>query len=110
MDSVRATLMRIFVDESDRRGARPLYEAIVETLRERGFPGATVLKGIEGFGSRRQVRTARAVDYSSNLPVLIEVAEEEERVRDALPELVAMIPGGLITLEKIVMQPVRSQA
>jgi PII-like signaling protein len=101
---MRATLMRIFVDEADRSGKRPLYVAIVEELRRNGFAGATVLKGIEGFGAHREVHAARSVDFSSNLPVVIEVAEEEEKIRAIVPALEAMIPEGLITLERIDMR------
>ena len=101
--TARATLMRIFVDEADRNGKRPLYAAIVEELRRNGFAGATVLKGIEGFGAHREVHAARSVDFASNLPVVIEVAEDEEKVRTIVPILTAMIPEGLITLERISM-------
>lgn len=79
-----ATLMRIFLDEADRHGKRPLFVAIVEELRRNGFAGATVLKGIEGYGLRREVHTLRSVDLSSNLPVLIEVAETDEKVQSIL--------------------------
>ena len=99
--------MRIFVDEANRAGKRPLFEAIVEALRQNGFAGATVLKGIAGFGTHRSVHAARSIDYSTNLPVVIEVAEEEEKVRATLPLLQAMIPEGLITLERIEMRLVR---
>jgi len=101
--------MRIFVDESDRAGGRPLYEAIIDALRAHDFPGATVLKGIEGFGPRRQIRSARTVDYSDNLPVLVEVAEDEAKIAEALPSLRRLIAGGLITLEKIDMHEVKRE-
>lgn len=100
----RATLMRIFVDEADRIGKRPLYAAIVEELRRNGFAGATLLKGIEGFGAHREVHAARSVDYASNLPVIVEVAAEEEKIRAIVPLLRSMIPEGLITLERITMR------
>jgi PII-like signaling protein len=107
MDSTgvaRATLMRIFVDEADRCGKQPLYAAIIEELRRNGFAGATVLKGIEGFGTHREVHAARSVDYAANLPVVIEVAEAEEKIATIVPVLTAMIPEGLITLERITMR------
>ncbi|HZY98304.1 MAG TPA: DUF190 domain-containing protein [Candidatus Baltobacteraceae bacterium] len=107
MDSTgvaRATLMRIFVDEADRYAKKPLYAAIVEELRRNGFAGATVLKGIEGFGAHRAVHAARSVDFASNLPVVIEVAETEERIRAIVPALTAMMGDGLITLERITMR------
>ena len=96
--------MRIFVAESDRFGKRPLFMAIVETLRGRGFAGATVLKGVEGFGPRRRLHAAAAFDYSTDLPVLVEVAESDEKVRAVLPVVAEMIRDGLVTLEKIEMR------
>lgn len=102
-----ATLMRIFLDEADRHGKRPLFVVIVEELHRNGFAGATVLKGIEGYGLHRKVHTLRSVDLSSNLPVLIEVAETDEKVQSIIPRLREMIPEGLITLEKIRMKLVK---
>lgn len=102
--AARATLMRVFVDEADRHGKQPLYAAIVEELQRNGFAGATVLKGIEGFGAHRELHAARSVDFAGNLPVVIEVAEAEERVRAIVPTLEAMIPDGLITLERVSMR------
>jgi uncharacterized protein len=103
-----ATLMRLFVDEADRHGKKPLFEAIVETLRASGFAGATVIKGIAGYGAQRQLRTARAFDLSTNLPVLIEVAETEEKIRFLIPKLREMVPEGLITLQRIQMRFIRT--
>jgi uncharacterized protein len=94
-------LLRIFVDESDRCEHRPLYMAIVDALKAAGFTGATVLKGIEGYGTRRVLHTARAAEYSSDLPILIEVIDSEEKVLEFLPALRTMMTGGLITLENI---------
>jgi uncharacterized protein len=102
--AVTATLMRIFVDEGDRYEKKPLFMAIVEELRRLGFAGATVLKGIEGYGSHGQLHALRSFDLATNLPVLIEVAETEEKVRKAVPKLREMIPEGLITLERIQMR------
>lgn len=99
-----ATLMRIFVDEDSRHDGRPLYMAIVDELLAMGLGGVTVLKGIEGYGSHRQVHSIRNVDLAANLPVLIEVAEAAEKVRTAIPRLRAIIPEGLITLEPIQMR------
>jgi uncharacterized protein len=79
----------------------PLYQAIVAFLRERGMAGATVLRGIEGFGAKSHLHTTRLLRLSEDLPILIEVVDEEDRVRAILPELDAMVGDGLITLEKI---------
>ena len=94
-------LLRIFVDEEDRYDGKPLYMAIVDALKAAGFAGATVLKGIEGYGAHRTVHAARTFDLSTNLPILIEVIEEEARVLAFLPTLRAMIVEGLITLENL---------
>lgn len=103
MDKLGTTgkLLRIFVDEEDRWHGKPLYVAIVEALRSAGFAGATVLKGIEGYGSHRSVHSARVFDFSTNLPVLIEVFEQEEKVLAFIPTLREMMSEGLITLENV---------
>lgn len=106
----RATLMRIFVDESHRYGNKPLFMAIVDELRLQGFAGATVLKGIAGFGIHQVLHSLRAIEVATDLPVLIEVAEADEKVRAVIPRLRDMIPAGLITLEKITMQLIRRPA
>jgi PII-like signaling protein len=98
---ITGKLLRIFVDEEARFKGRPLYAAIVEALKDAGFAGATVLKGIEGFGPHHAVRSARAVDFSANLPVLIEVFEEEQKVLAFIPKLQEMIGEGLLTLENV---------
>ena len=97
----QAALARIYVGEADQWHGRPLYQAIVELLRERGAAGATVLRGIEGFGARAHLHTTRILRLSEDLPVLIEVVDQEDRLRALLPELDAMVGDGLITLEKI---------
>lgn len=94
-------LLRIFVDEDDRYDGKPLYMAIVEALKAAGFTGATVLKGIEGYGVHKTLHAARTFDLSTNLPILIEVIEEEAKVVAFLPTLREMIAEGLITLENL---------
>jgi PII-like signaling protein len=99
------TLMRIFLGESDRcpdgpHAGKPLYEAILLTLRERGFAGVTVLRGIAGFGATAHIHTDRVLRLSSDLPVVVEVVEREEEIQAVLPVLDEMIEGGLITLER----------
>lgn len=99
------TLMRVFIGESDRcldgpyRG-KPLYEALLNSFRERGFAGATVLRGIAGFGASARVHTDKILRLSLDLPIVVEVVETEEKIRGVLPELDRMIGGGLITLER----------
>ena len=94
-------LARIYIGESDTWHGRPLYEAIVHLLRDRGLAGATVLRGIEGFGARHHLHTTRILSLSTDLPVLIEVVDQEDRVRAILPEIDGMVADGLITLEKV---------
>ena len=103
MDTVGTTgkLLRIFVDEEERWHGKPLYAAIVEALRAAGFSGATVLKGIQGYGAHKAVHSARVFDFSTNLPILIEVFEQEEKVLSFIPTLREMISEGLITLENV---------
>lgn len=94
-------LLRVFIGESDRHGAQPLYAAIVEAARHRGLAGATVFKGVEGFGAHSVVHAARVFDLSTDLPILIELADSEEKIRDFIPVLDEMIADGFITMESI---------
>lgn len=95
-----ATLLRIFIGEDDRRQGAPLYAALVSALYDAGIAGATVLKAIEGFGPAHTVHFVRALEYSANLPIVIEVIEEEATIFRILPLLRDMIESGLITLER----------
>ena len=94
-------LVRIYIGESDTWHGRPLYEAIVHLLRDRGLAGATVIRGIEGFGARHHLHTTRILSLTTDLPILIEAVDQEDRVRAILPEIDAMVGDGLITLEKV---------
>ena len=98
------TLMRIFVGESDHCASgpykgRPLYEALMLLLRDKGFAGATVVRGMAGFGASAKIHTGKILRLSTDLPVIVEVVEEEDRIQEILPELDGMIGSGLITLE-----------
>jgi uncharacterized protein len=94
-------LLRIFVGESDRWGYQPLYTAIVEAARKAGLAGATVFKGVEGYGGHSVVHAARVFDLSSDLPILIEIVDTEEKIRSFLPQLDEMVKEGLVTLETV---------
>ncbi|MBW8839121.1 MAG: DUF190 domain-containing protein [Gemmatimonadales bacterium] len=94
------TLMRIHLGERDKYQGRPLYEAIVHLLRTRGFAGATVFRGIMGFGASAGIHTEKVLRLSLDLPILVECVDTEERIQEVLPELDRMIGGGLITLER----------
>ncbi len=95
------TLMRIHIGESDRWEGKPLYEALVELFRREGFSGATVLRGVGGYGSASRYHTEKILRLSQDLPVVIEVVEYPEKIEKILPRLDGMIGGGLITLEKV---------
>jgi PII-like signaling protein len=95
------TLMRIHIGENDKHGGQPLYAAIVELLRERHYAGATVFRGVLGFGAHARVHRAKLLQLSSDLPIVIECVETEERIAAILPDLDRMIGGGLVTLERV---------
>lgn len=94
-------LMRIHIGERDHFEGMPLYEAIVQLLRKRGYAGATVTRGIMGFGATATLHTDKVLRLSVDLPIVIECVDTEERINSILPELDAMMGGGLITLEKV---------
>jgi uncharacterized protein len=94
-------LMRIHIGERDKCHGKPLYAAIVELLRGRHFAGATVTRGIMGFGATAKIHTDRFEYLSADLPIVVECVETEERIQAILPELDQMIGGGLITLERV---------
>lgn len=94
-------LVRIYFGESDHWHGRPLYQAILERLRSEGLAGATVIRGIEGFGAKQHVHSTRLLSLSEDLPILIEVVDTEEKIRAILPVLDEMVGDGLMTLEKV---------
>lgn len=100
MKQQEMTLMRIFVGENDRYEKQPLYEALVELFRAEGIAGATVIKGAMGYGGKSEVHSDRFLRLSSDLPVVIEVVDKEEKIDAVLPLIEGMFQGGLITLEK----------
>jgi PII-like signaling protein len=98
-------LLRIFIGESDKHRAHALYDVIVRKARELGLAGATVWRGIEGYGAASRIHTAKILRLSEDLPIMIEIVDSEEKIRAALPALDALIEvagcGGLITLERV---------
>jgi PII-like signaling protein len=94
------TLMRIHIGERDKYHGKPLYEAIVLLLRERGCAGATVLRGIMGFGATAGIHSEKVLRLSLDLPIVVECVDTADRIEAVLPELDAMVGGGLITLER----------
>jgi uncharacterized protein len=95
------TLMRIHIGESDKWHGKPLHEAIVEMLRKDGFSGATVLRGVAGYGGSSVYHTDKLLRLSQDLPLIVEVVEYTDRIDKILPRLDEMVGGGLITLEKV---------
>jgi hypothetical protein len=94
-------LLRVFVGESDRWEGRPLYEAIVFRARERGLAGATVLRGLAGFGAHSRIHTASVLRLSEDLPIVVEIADTAERIASFLPELDGMVREGMVTVEDV---------
>ena len=93
-------LMRIFLGESDKIGHRPLYEVLVEFFKKEGFAGATVLRGVAGFGANSFIHTDKLLRLSLDLPIIIEVVESQEKIDAAMPRIDEMMGGGMITMEK----------
>ncbi|MFZ4694133.1 MAG: DUF190 domain-containing protein [Verrucomicrobiia bacterium] len=104
-----ATLLRIFIGESDRWKHQSLYEAIVLKAREMHLAGATVLRGPMGFGKSSRLHTAKILRLSMDLPLVIEIVDTEEKIQGFLPLLDEMIKGGLVTLEKVRVIDYRGQ-
>jgi len=96
-----ATLLRIFIGDADRFGHQPLYEAIVLKARERHLAGATVLKSPMSYGHNSRLHTAKILQLSTDLPMVIEIVDESEKIQAFLPVLDDMMDGGLVTLEKV---------
>lgn len=103
-------LLRIFVGEQDRWNGLPLYEAIVNEARLLGMAGATVLKGVLGFGRKAHVHTAKLLELSYDMPMVVEIVDSEEKVKKLLPKLDAMVSEGLVTMEEVHVVMYRADA
>lgn len=93
-------LLRIFIGESDLHKGRPLYERIVEEARSRGLAGATVLRGIMGFGAASRVHTAKLLRLSEDLPIVVEIVDTREKIEAFIPFLDEIVTEGLVTMER----------
>ncbi len=93
-------LLRIFVGESDRHGHRPAWQAIIELARAEGLAGATVLRGVAGFGHSSRIHAASVLRLSEDLPIVVEIVDTAESIDGFLPKLEPIIGGGLVTLER----------
>jgi hypothetical protein len=101
MESKQGHLLRIFIGESDRHDNMPLYEWIVRKARTMGLAGATVLRGLEGFGAHSRIHTARILRLSTDLPIVVEIVDTIDNIEKFLPEIDGAIKEGLATLEKV---------
>lgn len=94
-------LMRIFIGENDKFGRKPLYEALIDFLIAEGFAGATVLRGVAGFGAHSVYHTDRILRLSSDLPIVVEVVASKRKLDQAMPRIDEMMGGGLITMQTV---------
>jgi PII-like signaling protein len=102
------SLLRIFIGESDKHEGLPLYEWIVRKAREHGLAGATVLRGLEGFGAHSRVHTAKILRLSTDLPIVVEIVDRAEQIEAFLPLVDAAISEGLATVERVQIRFYRS--
>ena len=97
----QGVLLRIFIGESDRWHGKSLHMALVEEAKRQGLAGATVVRGIEGFGAHSRIHTARLVDIAPDLPMIVEIVDHEPKIAAFLPTVHDMVSEGLVTLEKV---------
>jgi PII-like signaling protein len=101
-------LLRVFLGENDRHGDAPLYEWIVREARRAGLAGATVLRGLEGFGAHSRMHTAKILRLSSDLPIVVEIVDTEDKIEAFLPVIDDAIDEGLATIERVEVRFYRS--
>lgn len=94
-------LLRIFIGEADRHGRQPLYQALVDLFRREGLAGATVLRGVLGFGAKSHLHAAHLLRLSADLPMVIEAVDSRERIEAVLPAVDELVTEGLVTLETV---------
>jgi PII-like signaling protein len=101
VETIEATLLRIHLAEGDKSHGHSAYEVIVKKAREAGLAGATVLRGPLGFGHSLRVHTAKILQLSENLPMVIEIIDQPDKVEAFIPVVNEVLEGGLITMEKV---------
>jgi PII-like signaling protein len=101
-------LLRVFIGENDKHEGQPLYEWIVRKAREGGLAGATVLRGLEGFGAHSRLHTAKILRLSSDLPIVVEIVDTEEKIEAFLPVIDDAVQEGMATVEKVEVHFYRS--
>ena len=99
--SENGVLLRVFIGESDRFGGKPLFEAIVQKVRELGLAGATVLRGSEGFGAHSVVHKSSLLEMSTDLPIVLEIVDTNDKIQLLLPHLETMVQEGMVTMEYV---------
>jgi uncharacterized protein len=93
--------LRVYINESDRVDGRPLYETIIREAREMGLAGATALRGIEGFGANNRVHTVKVLQRSEDVPVVVEIMDQADRIMEFLPKLDTLVAEGLVTIDRV---------
>ena len=101
-------LLRIFIGESDKYKGKPLYEWIVQSARENGIAGTTVLRGIEGFGAHSRIHTSKILRLSEDMPIVIEIVDTLEKINNFIPLIDDAIDEGMATIEKVEIRFYRS--
>ena len=96
-----AVLLRVFLGESDHWHGKPLHLALIEAARKQGLAGATVLRGIEGYGANSVIHTTRFLEFSSDLPIVVEIVDVEDKVNAFLPTIDEMVGEGMATVERV---------
>lgn len=109
-DAADGKLLRIFVGEDDEHDGMPLYEAIVQLLRREGLAGATVLRGIMGYGRSSVVHAAKVLRLSEDLPIVVECVDRAAAIERVLPALDALITEGMVTVEPVEVRVYRGRA
>ena len=109
-DTTQGTLLRIFVGESDRHGGMPAYESIVRRARELHLAGATVLRGMMGFGAHSRMHTAKILRLSEDLPVVIEIVDAREKIDELMPFLDEVLTDGMVTMERVDITKYRAES
>jgi len=99
--SEEGQLLRIFIGESDKWHGKPLYEAIILKAREMGIAGATMLRGLMGYGAASRIHTAKILRLSEDLPIVVEIVDGADKIAALLPVIDEMVQEGLVTLEKV---------
>lgn len=99
--SEEGQLLRIFIGESDRWHGKPLYEAIILKAREMGIAGATMLRGLMGFGAASRIHTAKILRLSQDMPIVIEIVDSADKIDSLLPVVDEMVQEGMVTVEKV---------